>query len=85
MNGTIIVIEGLDGCGKSTQVELLRNAFPEWKCVTFPNYESESGAIITQYLHGAFAENSASISAYSATSFYAIDRYISFKQDWEAA
>lgn len=85
MNGTIIVIEGLDGCGKSTQVELLRNAFPEWKCVTFPNYESESGAIITQYLRGAFAESNASISAYSATSFYAIDRYISLKQDWEAA
>ena len=27
MHGKIIIIEGLDGCGKSTQVELLKNHF----------------------------------------------------------
>lgn len=84
MNGKIIVIEGLDGCGKSTQLELLRQQFTDCRFLTFPNYDSPSGAIITQYLSGAFPESSEVHSAYSASSFYAIDRYMSYKQDWEA-
>ncbi len=83
MNGKIIVIEGLDGCGKSTQLELLKQQFESYRFITFPNYASPSGEIITQYLNGTFHEENCERSTYSASSFYAIDRYISFKQDWE--
>ncbi len=83
MHGSIIVIEGLDGCGKSTQLDLLKAQFTDCRFITFPNYDSPSGAIVTQYLSGAFHEEDTLKSAYSASSFYAVDRYTSFKQDWE--
>lgn len=83
MHGSFIVIEGLDGCGKSTQLDLLKTAFTDCRFLTFPNYDSPSGQIITQYLSGAFHEEDPLRSAYSASSFYAADRYTSFKQDWE--
>ena len=84
MNGKIIVIEGLDGTGKTTQFELLKKSFPDCRFITFPNYQSHSGKIITEYLSGEFNEQNISISSYSASSFYAVDRYISFKKDWES-
>ncbi len=83
MHGTIIVIEGLDGCGKSTQLELLKETFTDCRFITFPNYESPSGHLITQYLQGEFHEEDPLRSAYSASSFYAADRYASYKKDWE--
>lgn len=84
MNGKIIVIEGLDGTGKTTQFELLKKSFSDCRFITFPNYQSHSGKIITEYLSGEFNEQNISISSYSASSFYAVDRYISFKKDWES-
>lgn len=82
MHGKIIVIEGLDGCGKSTQFELLKNKFTDCRFITFPNYNSPSGEIITDYLNGKFPEKNSEISSYSASAFYAVDRYISCKTDW---
>lgn len=82
MNGKIIVLEGLDGCGKSTQFELLKEKYSDCRFITFPNYNSPSGEIITDYLNGKFAENDPQKSSYSASSFYAIDRYISYNTDW---
>ncbi|MBR2912998.1 MAG: deoxynucleoside kinase [Oscillospiraceae bacterium] len=84
MQGKIIVIEGLDGCGKSTQLELLKERFTGCRFITFPNYDSPSGELVTQYLHGEFHEEDAQRSAYSASAFYAVDRYASFKKDWES-
>ena len=85
--GKVIVLEGLDGCGKSTQLalaeKLLRELVSEVRAVSFPNYDSPSGAIITEYLHGGIpcdGENG----AYAASSFYAVDRYMSFAKDWKA-
>ncbi|MBE6848560.1 MAG: thymidylate kinase [Ruminococcus sp.] len=83
MHGTIIVLEGLDGCGKSTQFELLKETFTDCRFITFPNYDSPSGQLVTQYLQGEFHEENALRSAYSASSFYAADRYASYKKDWE--
>ena len=77
-----IVIDGLDGCGKSTQLELLKEKIPDAKFITFPYYETNSGKIVTDYLHGKFPEKSAEISAYSASAIYAVDRYTSFKTHW---
>lgn len=77
-----IVIDGLDGCGKSTQLELLKEKIPDAEFITFPYYETNSGKIVTDYLHGKFPEDSAEISAYSASAIYAVDRYTSFKTHW---
>ncbi len=78
----LIVIEGLDGSGKSTQLEMLREKLPDAHFITFPNYESNSGRLITDYLNGTFAETDPCRSAYSASIMYAIDRYTSFRTDW---
>lgn len=79
----LIVIEGLDGGGKTTQLELLKKDYPDFRFITFPNYSSPSGQIVSNYLSGVYNEKDNSVSAYTASSFYAIDRYTSFKTDWE--
>ena len=83
MGNKLIVIEGLDGCGKSTQLELLKQNFPQCRFITFPYYQTPSGQIITEYLKGNYPENDINVSAYTASSFYAVDRYTSFKTHWE--
>lgn len=82
MHGKIIIIEGLDGSGKSTQFELLQSRFGNCRFITFPNYDSPSGQIITEYLNGNFKEENPLKSAYSASTLYAVDRYTSYKSDW---
>lgn len=85
--GKIIVLEGLDGCGKSTQLDLalkfLRENNIKCRTVSFPNYEELSGKIVQQYLSGEIpcgGENG----AYAASTMYAIDRYISYVTDWKS-
>ena len=79
----LIVIEGLDGGGKTTQLELLKKDYPQFRFITFPNYGSPSGQIVSSYLNGDYNEKNSSVSAYTASCFYAVDRYTSFKTDWE--
>lgn len=85
--GKIIVLEGLDGCGKSTQLQLAVEALKKRRMavrlVSFPNYESHSGRIISDYLGGNIPCEGAA-GAYAASSFYAADRYISYNTDWRA-
>ena len=82
--GKLFVIEGLDGCGKSTQLEILKSKTDDnTRFISFPNYDSASGEIIKDYLSGKFAEENGKAGAYTASSFYAVDRYISYKTDWE--
>ena len=85
MNGNLFVLEGIDGSGKTTQyTNLLARAEKDGFAVTgttFPNYESPSGRLITQYLSGAFGSHPEDVNAYAAASFYAVDRYASFKTD----
>lgn len=82
MQGKIIIIEGLDGCGKSTQLELLKERFGTCRFLTFPNYHSPSGEIVSDYLAGNIPDADPVHSAYSASTFYAADRYISYRKDW---
>ncbi len=86
MQGKMIIIEGLDGCGKTTQVNLLKNYFQgeNYRFLSFPDYDSLSGKIIQEYLDGKIPEENLQNSACSASSFYAIDRYISFRKDWHS-
>lgn len=84
--GKLIVIEGLDGSGKSTQLELLpkslKNAGIDSRTVSFPDYKSDSSALVKMYLDGKFGSNPEDVNAYAASCFYAVDRYASFKTDW---
>ncbi len=85
--GTLIVIEGLDGCGKSTQLEILckrlKDAGKSVKEVSFPDYDAPSCAPIKMYLAGEFGTKPGDVNAYAASSFYAVDRFSSYKRNWE--
>lgn len=76
-----VVIEGLDGCGKSTQFDLLKQKI-DAHYITFPYYDTESGKIVKNYLSGMYNDESQLISAYSASAIYAVDRFTSYKTDW---
>lgn len=84
--GKLIVIEGLDGSGKSTQLELLLNNLLKRKIdcrtVSFPNYDSDASALVKMYLGGQFGSNPDDVNAFAASCFYACDRYASYKQQW---
>ncbi|MBQ9957010.1 MAG: deoxynucleoside kinase [Ruminococcus sp.] len=86
MNGKIIVIEGLDGSGKATQSALLFDKLikegKNVQKVSFPDYESDSSALIKMYLKGDFGSSADSVNPYAASSFYAVDRYASYKSKW---
>ena len=84
--GKLIVIEGTDGSGKSTQfcklMEHLEKDTIAFKCLQFPRYQEESSALIRMYLGGEFGTNPTDVNAYAASTFYAVDRYASYRQDW---
>jgi len=84
--GKLIVIEGTDGSGKSTQFKLLSERLEKdqvaFKHLVFPRYSEESSALIRMYLGGVFGTNPTDVNAYAASSFYAVDRYASYKMDW---
>ena len=86
--GKLIVIEGLDGSGKATQTKLLQEYLAAQgisvRRVSFPDYESDSSALVKMYLAGTFGDKPGDVNAYAASSFYAVDRYAGFKKDWGA-
>lgn len=84
--GKLIVIEGTDGSGKATQTGLLVKHFEKLgktvKRLEFPRYKEESSALVRLYLAGEFGKSADDVNAYAASTFYAVDRFASFKQDW---
>lgn len=86
MSGSLVLLEGLDGSGKTTQMELLekalrRNAVP-LRRVKFPNYGEPYSAPVRMYLNGEFGKNPDDVNAYAASTFFAVDRYASFRKVW---
>ena len=87
MNGRLIVIEGIDGSGKSTQFrrvcERLEADGIDFRHVVFPRYEEESSALIRMYLGGEFGNDPDAVNAYAASTFFAVDRFASYAKDWK--
>ena len=84
--GKLIVIEGTDGSGKSTQFKLLTTRLEaenhQFQKLVFPQYAEPSSALIRMYLGGDFGTKPSDVNAYAASAFYAVDRYASFKKVW---
>ena len=84
--GKLIVIEGTDGSGKSTQFKLLTSRLEAenhtFQTLVFPQYAEPSSALIRMYLGGEFGHKPSDVNAYAASAFYAVDRYASYKKVW---
>ena len=84
--GKLIVFEGIDGSGKSAHYkrvcQRLENEGIEYDHIVFPRYDNESSALIRMYLGGEFGDNPADVNAYTASTFYAVDRFASYRKDW---
>ena len=87
MKGKLIVFEGTDGSGKSTQFARLCQRVSgmgrEFQKLTFPQYKEPSSALIRMYLGGEFGSRPGDVNPYAASAFYAVDRYASLKKVWE--
>ena len=85
--GKLFVIDGTDGSGKQTQFKKLQERLNKegigYKTVSFPNYDSPSASLVKMYLSGEFGENAKDVSPYIASTFYAADRYATYKKDLE--
>lgn len=85
-SGRLLVVEGLDGSGKATQAKRLAAALASAgrrvRKISFPNYESESSALVRMYLSGEFGSHPGDVNAYAASTFFSVDRYAGYKADW---
>ena len=81
MKGRLIVLEGTDGSGKSTQFSLLCRRMEEagkpFHRIVFPQYQEPSSALLRMYLKGEFGSPPDDVNAYAASTFYAVVRYAS--------
>ncbi len=84
--GKLIVFEGIDGSGKSTQFKMMCKRLEEegldFKRLVFPQYSEPSSALIRMYLGGEFGTRPDDVNAYAASTFYAVDRFASFNKIW---
>ena len=84
--GKLIVLEGIDGSGKSAQYRRLcarmENSNIDYNHIVFPRYDKDSSALIRMYLSGQFGSRPGDVNPYAASTFYAVDRFASYREDW---
>lgn len=84
--GKLIVFEGTDGSGKSTQFKLLcqrlQGRGTRFQKLVFPQYSEPSSALLRMYLAGEFGSHPSDVNPYAASTFYAVDRYAAWKKVW---
>ncbi|MGE5676907.1 MAG: dTMP kinase [Pseudomonadota bacterium] len=88
MKGKLIIIEaGSDASGKATQTKKLFTRIKTEKHnirkVEYPNYKSDSSALVKMYLNGEFGYKPEDVNAYAASTFYSVDRYASYMKEWK--
>ena len=85
--GILIAIDGVDASGKGTQSHLihqrLNGAGILSRLVSFPDYASDSSALVRMYLGGEFGSKPEDVNAYAASTFFAADRFASYRRDWK--
>lgn len=81
--GAFIVIDGIDGSGKKTQLDLLKQRLEREKyqvtTADFPQYGQKSAGLVEEYLNGAYG-TAAEIGPYAASILYAVDRFAASKK-----
>lgn len=84
--GFLIAVDGVDSSGKQTQTELLYERLKERgnkvRKVSFPAYDSPSSSLVKMYLAGEFGTDPGDVNAYTASAFFALDRFATYKTDW---
>ena len=83
----LFVIEGTDGSGKTTQAKLAADALlrmgVDVREIAFPTRGTISSTFVELYLGGGLGEHPEDTGAYAASTFFACDRYISYRTDWQ--
>ena len=85
--GKLIIIEAGDGSGKATQTRalyehLLADGHRVHR-IEFPDYEADSSMLVRMYLRGEFGGHAEDVNAFAASTFFAVDRYASFRMKWK--
>ena len=84
--GKLIAIDGVDASGKQTHAELLYEKLKKMgkkvRLISFPAYDKPSSALVKMYLSGDFGEKPEDVSAYAASTFFAADRFSTYRTDW---
>ncbi len=82
----LIAIEGLDGSGKETQSKLLEKYLTgigkKVHFLSFPTYDGKGSAFVDMYLRGEFGKNPEDTNAFASSTFFALDRYYSYRMYW---
>ncbi len=85
--GILIAIDGVDASGKQTQSQLVFDKLikqgKKARLVSFPDYSSDSSALVRMYLNGEFGSDPSDVNAYAASTFFAADRFASYRRDWK--